>query len=145
MNPWKSLCLALLLAPLCAHAAPELNVGGLYDYLAGGKSTLLKRVRTGGDSTAFVKVAVVELVYDKNGVAQEVELEGLPLEQRPQQRGRAMRAPRSAQSRSPRVKAGPRRVGVLSGRLGRTGAGCMAPAAGAAARTARSCPLSWLL
>lgn len=82
MNPWKSLCLALLLAPLSVHAAPELNVGELYDYLPDGKSTLLKRVRNGGDSTAFVKVAVVELVYDKNGVAREVDLEGLPLEQR---------------------------------------------------------------
>lgn len=82
MNPWKSLCLALLLAPLTLQAAPELNVGALYDYLGEDKSTVLKRVRNGGDTTAFVKISLVELVYDENGVAREVDLEGLPLEQR---------------------------------------------------------------
>nr|WP_217436077.1 molecular chaperone [Pseudomonas putida] len=68
--------------PLAASAAPELNVGALYDYLDGGKSTLLKRVRNSGDSTAFVKVSVVEVVYDKAGVAHEVDTSGLALEQR---------------------------------------------------------------
>ncbi|KIY39266.1 MULTISPECIES: pilus assembly protein [Pseudomonas] len=82
MNLYRSLCLAMLLLPALAHAAPELNVGGLYDYLEAGKSTLLKRVRNGGDATAFVKVSVVELVYDSSGVHREVELDGLALEQR---------------------------------------------------------------
>ena len=47
-----------------------------------GKSTLLKRVRNGGDSTAFVKVSVVELVYDGSAAPREVPLDGLALEQR---------------------------------------------------------------
>lgn len=81
MKPWIALCLVLL-APLAAQAAPELNVGGLYDYLGAGKSTLLKRVRNGGDSTAFVKVTVLELVYDSNGQAREVDQESLPMAQR---------------------------------------------------------------
>ncbi|MFK0036025.1 molecular chaperone [Pseudomonas monteilii] len=76
------LAIVLLSLPLAAAAAPELNIGGLYDYLDGNKSTLLKKVRNGGDSTAFVKVSVVELVYDEAGVAREIDTEGLPLEQR---------------------------------------------------------------
>lgn len=71
-----------LLVPLPLLAAPELNIGGLYDYIDSGKSTLLKRVRNGGDTTAFVKVSAAELVYDEEGIAREVSLESLPLEQR---------------------------------------------------------------
>ncbi|WEK29824.1 MAG: molecular chaperone [Candidatus Pseudomonas phytovorans] len=82
MNIHRLIALALLVAPLATHAAPELNVGALYDYLDGGKSTLLKRVRNGGDTTAFVKVSVAELVYDNDGNAREVDTDGLPLEQR---------------------------------------------------------------
>ncbi len=74
--------MALLMLPLSLQAAPELNIGGLYDYIDGGKSTLLKRVRNGGDTTAFVKVSVAELVYDDQGVAREVSLESVPLDQR---------------------------------------------------------------
>ncbi|NSX21782.1 molecular chaperone [Pseudomonas putida] len=72
----------LLAMPLAAVATPELNVGGLYDYLDGDRSTLLKRVRNSGDSTAFVKVSVAELVYDDAGVAHEIDTDGLALEQR---------------------------------------------------------------
>ncbi|MFV3288103.1 molecular chaperone [Pseudomonas sp. NY11955] len=82
MNLYRSVGLAVLLLPGLLHAAPELNVGGLYDYLEAGKSTLLKRVRNGGDATAFVKVSVVELVYDSNGTHREVDLDGLDLQQR---------------------------------------------------------------
>lgn len=80
----RTLCCMLLalLLPLPAQAAPELNIGGLYDYIDGGKSTLLKRVRNGGDTTAFVKISAAELVYDKDGTAREINLESLPLEQR---------------------------------------------------------------
>lgn len=80
----RTLCCMLLalLLPLPAQAAPELNIGGLYDYIDGGKSTLLKRVRNGGDTTAFVKISAAELVYDKDGTAREIDLESLPLEQR---------------------------------------------------------------
>ncbi|MFJ4433574.1 molecular chaperone [Pseudomonas sp. NPDC089395] len=82
MKLLRPFCLALTLLPCVAQAAPELNVGGLYDYLEEGKSTLLKRVRNGGDSTAFVKVSVVELVYDGREAPREVALDGLALEQR---------------------------------------------------------------
>jgi len=82
MKLFRYACLALAMLPCAAQAAPELNVGGLYDYLEDGKSTLLKRVRNGGDSTAFVKVSVVELVYEGSGAPREVALEGLALEQR---------------------------------------------------------------
>jgi len=82
MNMPSLLTIALLSLPLAAVAAPELNIGGLYDYLDGDKSTLLKRVRNSGDSTAFVKVSVAELVYDEAGVAHEVDTDGLALEQR---------------------------------------------------------------
>jgi len=82
MNMPSLLAFALLSLPLAAVAAPELNIGGLYDYLDGDKSTLLKRVRNSGDTTAFVKVSVAELVYDEAGVAHEVDTDGMPLEQR---------------------------------------------------------------
>lgn len=82
MNIHRLIVLVLLLASASVRAAPELNVGALYDYLDSGKSTLLKRVRNAGDTTAFVKVSVVELVYDDNGVAREVATDGLALEQR---------------------------------------------------------------
>ncbi|ANI33258.1 molecular chaperone [Pseudomonas sp. DCB_CB] len=82
MNIHRLLALACLVTPLAAIGAPELNVGALYDYLDSGKSTLLKRVRNGGDTTAFVKVSVAELVYDTDGNAREVDTEGMPLEQR---------------------------------------------------------------
>lgn len=82
MNPARWLCLALCCLPLATQAAPELNVGALYDYLDSGKTTLLKRIRNGGDTTAFVKVSVAELVYDEEGVAREVDLEAVDLAER---------------------------------------------------------------
>ncbi|UBM26529.1 molecular chaperone [Pseudomonas sp. p1(2021b)] len=82
MQAFKSLCLALLLVPLAAHAGPELNVGSLYDYLDEGKSTVLKRIHNAGDTTAFVKVSIAELVYGPDGVPREVDIEHLPLDQR---------------------------------------------------------------
>ncbi|WP_154660640.1 molecular chaperone [Pseudomonas cremoricolorata] len=75
----------LLLAaclPMSAYAGPELNIGGLYNYIEHDKSTLLKRVRNGGDTTAFVKISAAELVYDETGKAREVNLDTLALEQR---------------------------------------------------------------
>lgn len=57
-----------------AHAAPNINIGSVYDYLDGDKSTFLKRVFNGGDSTAFVKVNILEILYDADGTAREVPL-----------------------------------------------------------------------
>lgn len=69
--------LALLLAgwlPLISHAGPAINVGVVYDYLDGDKSTYLKRVFNGGDATAFVKINILEIVYDADGTAREIPL-----------------------------------------------------------------------
>lgn len=66
--------LLLLSAVFCmtANAGPQINVGTVYDYLDGDKSTYLKRVFNSGDSTAFVKVNVLEIVYDAEGKPQEI-------------------------------------------------------------------------
>ena len=57
---------------LSAQANPSINVGVVYDYLAGDKSTYLKRVYNSGDSTAFVKISVLEIVYNADGTSSEV-------------------------------------------------------------------------
>lgn len=48
---------------VAAHSAPSINIGAMYEYMDPNKSTLLKRVRNSGDSTAFVKVSITEIVY----------------------------------------------------------------------------------
>ena len=68
---------ALLFAgwlPLIANAGPQINVGVVYDYLDADKSTYLKRVFNGGDATAFVKVNILEIVYDADGTSREIPL-----------------------------------------------------------------------
>lgn len=55
-------------------AGPQINVGVVYDYLDGDKSTFLKRVFNGGGSTAFVKISILEILYDADGTSREVPL-----------------------------------------------------------------------
>lgn len=57
---------------LTVQAGPQINVGTVYDYLDAEKSTYLKRVFNSGDSTAFVKVNVLEIVYDADGKPREI-------------------------------------------------------------------------
>lgn len=57
---------------LAVQAGPQINVGTVYDYLDGDKSTYLKRVFNSGDSTAFVKVNILEIIYDADGTHREV-------------------------------------------------------------------------
>lgn len=83
MNRFQPLLLLLTLLAGSAQAAVQLNIGGLYDYLPDQRSSLLKRVRNGGDTTAFVRVSVAEVVYDAQGKAHEVSLEGIPAAERP--------------------------------------------------------------
>jgi P pilus assembly chaperone PapD len=64
--------LAFSACSMPALAGPQINVGTVYDYLDGDKSTYLKRVFNSGDSTAFVKVNILEIVYDKDGNPSEV-------------------------------------------------------------------------
>ncbi|KOY03660.1 pilus assembly protein [Pseudomonas nunensis] len=63
---------------LTAQAGPQINVGTVYDYLDGDKSTYLKRVFNSGDSTAFVKINVLEILYDADGTIREVPIESAP-------------------------------------------------------------------
>jgi hypothetical protein len=51
---------------------PQINVGTVYDYLDSDKSTYLKRVFNSGDGTAFVKVNILEIIYDADGSHREV-------------------------------------------------------------------------
>jgi hypothetical protein len=60
------------------QAGPQINVGTVYDYLDGDKSTYLKRVFNSGDSTAFVKVNILEIVYDAEGTPSEVPVKSDP-------------------------------------------------------------------
>ncbi|MEI4522055.1 molecular chaperone [Pseudomonas sp. CCNWLW23] len=58
-----------------ASAAPQINVGPIYDYMEAGKTTYLKRIYNSGDSTAFVKVNVLEIFYNADGSTSESLLE----------------------------------------------------------------------
>lgn len=69
--------LSALVLGLCATAAqagPSINIGTVYDYMDGDKSTYLKRVFNGGDSTAFVRVNIYEMTFDAAGKATETPL-----------------------------------------------------------------------
>ncbi|WP_300627625.1 molecular chaperone [Pseudomonas sp.] len=73
----------LVAASLCAvfqgvQAGPQINVGVVYDYLDGEKSTYMKRVFNGGTSTAFVKVNILEMQFNDDGTYREVPLENQP-------------------------------------------------------------------
>ncbi|WP_288099910.1 molecular chaperone [Pseudomonas sp.] len=57
---------------LAVQAGPQINVGTVYDYLDSDKSTYLKRVYNSGDSTAFVKVNILEIIYDADGSHREI-------------------------------------------------------------------------
>jgi len=69
--------LSVLALCICAtaHAGPSINVGSVYDYLDGGKSTFLKRVYNAGETTAFVRVQLYEINFDANDKAVETSLD----------------------------------------------------------------------
>ncbi|SEL27690.1 hypothetical protein SAMN04487787_108218 [Kosakonia sacchari] len=57
-------------------AGPAINVGALNEYISAQKNTLAKRIYNTGDATAFVRVSVSEIIYDKNsGTATEHPLD----------------------------------------------------------------------
>jgi hypothetical protein len=58
-----------------AQASPQIGVGVVYDYLDGNKTTYMKRVFNGGTSTAFVKVNILEIIYNEDGTYSEVPLQ----------------------------------------------------------------------
>lgn len=63
------LALAALVAAftLPIQAAPNINVGTIFDYLDGAQTTYLKRIYNSGDSTAFVRVNISEIRYEDGG------------------------------------------------------------------------------
>lgn len=64
--------IGITLSSVHALAAPQLNVGSMYDYVAASKTTEVKRIMNSGSSTAYVRVSVAEIVYDSNGKSSEV-------------------------------------------------------------------------
>ncbi|USW02216.1 molecular chaperone [Pseudomonas pergaminensis] len=64
----------LCLFCLGGQATPKIHVGVVYDYMDAGKSTYMKRVFNGGTSTAFVKVNILEMIYNDDGTFREVPL-----------------------------------------------------------------------
>ncbi|AIG02767.1 p pilus assembly chaperone [Pseudomonas fluorescens] len=71
------LWIGLFVCSLTAQAGPMINVGVVYDYLEGDRSSYLKRVFNGGTSTAFIKVNVLEIVYNADGTSSEVPIAAL--------------------------------------------------------------------
>lgn len=72
----KILSIALLAACVsAAQAGPSINVGTVFDFLDGDKSTYLKRVYNSGDSTAFVRINVLEMTFDAQGKPIETPLD----------------------------------------------------------------------
>lgn len=67
---------AALLSALAVttQAAPNINIGNIFDYLDGAQSTYLKRIYNSGDSTAFVRVNIAEIHYAADGSRTEVPL-----------------------------------------------------------------------
>lgn len=57
---------------LSATAAPIIGIGSMYDLLMPDESNLVKKVYNSGDSTAFVRVDVLEINLDSQGDEQEL-------------------------------------------------------------------------
>lgn len=66
--------LCTLMFSLSAHAGPSLQIGSFYDFMKSDQSSYLKRIHNGGTSTAFVKVEIKEIFYEKNGKSREEPL-----------------------------------------------------------------------
>lgn len=69
------LAVALVSASFTAAAIPKITVGSMYEFIESDKSTLLKRVRNGGDDTGYVRVDVSEITYLSNGSKQEKKID----------------------------------------------------------------------
>jgi P pilus assembly chaperone PapD len=71
------LWIGLFLYSVGIQAAPVINVGVVYDYLEQDRSSYLKRVFNSGTSTAFIRVDVLEILYDADGTHREVPVTSL--------------------------------------------------------------------
>ncbi|MCA8180529.1 molecular chaperone [Burkholderia vietnamiensis] len=62
------------MAMLSANAfagTPKINIGGLYDYMPGNTSSLMKMIRNDGDETGFVKVEIKRVTFGAQGEIHE--------------------------------------------------------------------------
>lgn len=67
-----ALALLAILTPT-VNAAPTLYISTVFDYLDGAQTSYRKRVNNTGDSTAFVRVELYEILYDE-GEPREIPL-----------------------------------------------------------------------
>lgn len=73
---WKVIFIFLLFFSNRILAAPDINVGSLYDYMSHDRNIALKKIYNFGNETAFVKVSIHEIVYDDKGSPSEKDLAG---------------------------------------------------------------------
>lgn len=66
--------LCTLLFSVSVHAGPSLQIGTFYDFMGGNQSSYLKRIHNSGTSTAFVKIEIKEIFYEKNAPSREEPL-----------------------------------------------------------------------
>ncbi|MGL6010725.1 MAG: hypothetical protein ACRC0J_04305 [Shewanella oncorhynchi] len=52
-------------------ASPSIQIGAMTEIMDSGKSTIVKRVHNVGNSTAYVKISLLEIVYDEHGDVKE--------------------------------------------------------------------------
>ncbi|UVC32092.1 molecular chaperone [Pantoea sp. SOD02] len=72
----KAIIMALcLLTPISSSVAALISIGDMYDFMPSDKNTFEKSVNNNGDNTAFVRVNVVEMIYDANGKSHEQALD----------------------------------------------------------------------
>src|ERR1700743_259343 len=72
MNRIRGLMALGILSASAHGASPSINIGSLYEYIDSNESNVLKRGRSTGDATAFVRVNVTEMIYDAEGKSREV-------------------------------------------------------------------------
>lgn len=57
----------IILSTSPARATPSINVGAMLEIIGPEQRTLAKRINNSGSSTAFIRVTVDEIVFDKSG------------------------------------------------------------------------------
>lgn len=67
--------IALISFSSVVMSSPNINPGPLYEFIDSQQNTLLKRIRNTGNSTAYVRISVSEIIYNGNAKAQEQPLD----------------------------------------------------------------------
>lgn len=68
----RTILAALLSLCFNAIASPTIGIGSMYDLLMPGENHLVKKVYNSGDSTAFVRVEILEIRLNGHDVEQEM-------------------------------------------------------------------------